>query len=878
MVTKKTGELRPCCDFRKLNEISVPDHFPCARIDTLIEKLGDAEFYSQVDCTGGFLQIPLTEEASFKCGITTDNQIYQFTRLPFGLRSATSIFNRTMQKVLFGLEENTLSYVDDISVHTKHGGFQGHLQALRKVFERFLLFNIKLSPHKCHFFQRKMTFLGHEIGKDSYSPAAVNVKTILDFPRPTNLKQARRYVGMLSFFRTFLPFFSTNIEPLTRLTKKDRKFEWGHDQETSFQWGKKAISEKPILQYPNYDKDFHIMVDSSGVAQGGVLLQLADNSKSRYNVIAYCSRMLSEAERNAPAVKNEVKGINFCLRTFRPHIFMSKVSVHTDHKPLTYIQGKTDAHPSLARWLIEWQNYDLEVVHIEGGKNKVADALSRAGEDTPLDELKNVPELNDIAEFPVCLACTPAKPIIVASDISSHVLLRISDDQNYLVDIVAEQRKDRFLGAIISYLEKGEIPCEVPEREHPEIILEAEQCVIGSDRTLRCKVNSLTKLKRQYATQPIVIPDSLKPLVFDYFHLSPLCGGHLNWRKTYQKCTKYYWRHMFRDVYSWCRACSSCLMRNNPSPLPRVPLHPVTNNTLFSRIYIDACGPFKTSANGMKHIVNICCAFTKYTISVAVPDLRSTTLARVLLNNCLLVYGCCSEIITDQARYFTSDFYRELCNLLYISKKFSTPYHSEGHGIVERAFRTYQNMLAKYVAADHRDFDEWLPFMSFCFNTSVHEATGESPFFLMFARDPIFHVQEIIDPKHSMPVVDADVGLFKATLIHALRDAWSLAYEHNQKRNREMKRQYDKHAKDTNICVGDRVMLQHTVVKPGLSRKFLLPWTGIFRVIGIEEPHAVIVSCVAPQAKPKRVHLNQLKKAFSLEGPACTVPPSMDPR
>jgi hypothetical protein len=228
--------------------------------------------------------------------------------------------------------------------------------------------------------------------------------------------------------------------------------------------------------------------------------------------------------------------------------------------------------------------------------------------------------------------------------------------------------------------------------------------------------------------------------------------------------------------------------------------------------------------------------------------------------------------VTDNAKSFTSDFFKEFCSLLYVNKKYACPHWSQGNAATERTFRTFHNILAKYISRDEPDFDEYLDAACFCYNTSVHSSTGESPFFLMFGRDPIFCVDQIVDPKVRDPVALTDTAEFKQTMVKCLRKAWWIASEEHTEAQKRFKAQYDKKVRLPTITVGDRVLLRNYDGKVNTSKKFHLPWKGLFRVVGIEGVHVDLVSCSAPQSNPRRVHINQVKKCLEELGPACTVP------
>jgi hypothetical protein len=257
---------------------------------------------------------------------------------------------------------------------------------------------------------------------------------------------------------------------------------------------------------------------------------------------------------------------------------------------------------------------------------------------------------------------------------------------------------------------------------------------------------------------------------------------------------------------------------------------------------------------------------------VAIPDAKGRTIARAFLNNCYFRYGGCTEILTDNATSFTSDFFRELCSLLYINKSYSIPHWSQGNSVTERTFRTFHNILSKYISKEDPDFDEFLDCASFCYNTSVHSSTGETPYFLMFGRDPLFAIDQILDSRVHKTSEIIDYNDFKQKLVLNLRTAWTEAAKRIEIAQNKGADQYDKKLKILKIEVGDRVLLRNYAGKIGTSKKFHLPWKGIFRVIGIDGINVTIISCLSPQAKPKTVHINQIKKCFEQLGPACTLP------
>uniref|UniRef100_A0A8R1EF31 Reverse transcriptase domain-containing protein n=1 Tax=Caenorhabditis japonica TaxID=281687 RepID=A0A8R1EF31_CAEJA len=350
LVKKKSGALRVCLDFRRLNDITIPDNFPLPRIDAILEKVGGARYFSSLDMANGYLQLRLDAESSYKCGFITETKVFAYTHLPFGLKSAASYFQRALKTVLANMDRDVLVYIDDILIYSQD--FGQHIATLRNVFERFRQFNLKVSPKKCEFLKKAITFLGHTITESNYTPNEANVKSIAEMSTPKNLAETRRFVGMVGFFRKFLPNLATVAEPLTRLNRKNEKFRWETPQQEAFDTLREALLDKPILAFPDYEKPFHLFCDASAVGLGAALMQAETEEEKHFKAIAYTSRTLADSETRWPAIQVELLAIIFALRHFRPYICLSKIILHSDHRPLSYLLSKHKVNDNLARWLI----------------------------------------------------------------------------------------------------------------------------------------------------------------------------------------------------------------------------------------------------------------------------------------------------------------------------------------------------------------------------------------------------------------------------------------------------------------------------------------------------------------------------------------------
>ena len=306
IVRKKTGEIRLCVDFRKLNAISIRDSFPLPRVEEALQAVQAAVWFSSFDLAQGYLQMAMEEEdiekTAFRAG---SSGLYEFTRMPFGLTNAGASFCRLMEMCIGDQQYVTLLfYLDDICIFAETADQM--LDRIEFVFSRLKEFNLKIKPKKSHFFQTSVTFLGHILSANGVSPNPEKVAKIKDWPTPKTPKEVHSFVGLASYYRRFIPNFAKWAGPLHALIvpasfkQKIRRGEMKKSDLPEFQWTpacqegfdqlKKALTEAPVLAYPDYSKPFVLETDASLKGLGAVLSQKGDDNEIR--VVAYASRSL----------------------------------------------------------------------------------------------------------------------------------------------------------------------------------------------------------------------------------------------------------------------------------------------------------------------------------------------------------------------------------------------------------------------------------------------------------------------------------------------------------------------------------------------------------------------------------------------------------
>ena len=293
LVRKKDGSVRFCVDYRRLNDKTRKDSYPLPNISEILDSLSGASWFSVVDCHSGFWQCAMAEDDRSKTAFATHGGLYEFNVMPFGLANAPATFQRLMELVLQGVPwEKRFIFLDDLLA--PGNSFSVAVENLKLMLTRLQRANLKLKPTKCQLFQRSVKYLGHIVSGDGVRCDPDKVSAVWDWPTPICVTDIRSFVGLASYYRRFIPNFSSVAAPLHKLTEKGRKFLWDNECAVAFQSLKDSLTSAPVLSYPNSTDPFILDVDASGFATGAVLSQV-QNSKEK--VICYDSKSLNKTQR-----------------------------------------------------------------------------------------------------------------------------------------------------------------------------------------------------------------------------------------------------------------------------------------------------------------------------------------------------------------------------------------------------------------------------------------------------------------------------------------------------------------------------------------------------------------------------------------------------
>jgi len=374
MVKKSDGTFRMAIDYRNLNAITVFHAEPACSIEEDLYKFSGAKYFSELDLTKAYYQIPLTERAKPLTAFPTHRGLMEFTRLPFGLVTACATYIRLMRIVLEGLP-NVTFYFDNIFIYGI--SWKEHLDSLRSVLDCLRKHGLTARPSKCKFGYDQIHYLGFIVDGKHLRPQFDKVEAMLKVPLPVTKKLLRSFLGMISFYRMFIPQVSSLTSPLSDLLRKGvhEPLKWTNDLTAKFQQLKAAMASEPILKIPDVNLPFVLRTDASNSGIGAVLLQYVDNHPYP---VAYASRKLLDRETKYSTIERECLAIVFGVQKFDYYLMGKEFILEVDHKPLVYLKNFRRSNNRVVRWALSLQPYKFRLVHVAGRDNVGADLLSRS--------------------------------------------------------------------------------------------------------------------------------------------------------------------------------------------------------------------------------------------------------------------------------------------------------------------------------------------------------------------------------------------------------------------------------------------------------------------------------------------------------------------
>jgi transposase InsO family protein len=867
-VRKKNGKFRMCIDYRSLNKITVKDKYPLPDAESVIEQMQGAKYFSQLDLAHGYHQCVLQPEDIEKTTFRTMFGAYEWKVMTFGFSNAVPAFVRLMNNTLHKqLGKCCMVFIDDIVIYSKTR--EQHVIDCRNVMQSIADAGLYVNWAKSLFDVEQVQYLGLNISRHGITPFADKVETVRNWERPTTIYHLRSFLGAVGYYRKFIYNFSNIARPLTDLTKsnvnRDKavsdnltmtkwgrkqkterigKQEWNDDCEAAFLQLKEALCSHPVLKLPDPSLPYEIMTDASKKAVGAVLMQRDENGE--LHPIAFYSAKHTDAESNYPVHEFELLAIFKSLKQWRHLLIGSKISLYTDHKPLTHLLSQEKLSPRQERWITYLADYDVDILAVSGTSNKVSDCLSRYNYDgltNLVDDIKkefvnsvhtgysSIAMSYAINGFEAVSQLQPSTVTFEDSDLSNDDCnLEVVGPTSFLggtqatfasisVDQIRQSLQDAYSSDPLAKL--------VIAGKHAYSDLKLQNNVIvridrDGNSQLYIPANAIIT-NSQLRTEHPVEGDILRPTCSLREELLRQVhnNGHIGAGKMVHMMVKsFYWPKMRLSVIDFVRGCKKCQMNKSRTHKEYGKLRslelPVRR---WARINMDFIVAMPTTSKGYDAIMVVIDAYSKR--AHFIPTHSTATAqqtAQLFYEHIWKLHGLPVKIISDRDSKFTSNFWVSLMKLLGTEIAMSTPFHPQTDGLVERLNLTLKEMLRAFSDNARLHWDTFLPAAEYVYNSTYQSSTKDTPFMIDTNQQPLdthnIAVQKIIENVSESDLETAfNYDDLSTQFIRDWNDNLMLARENLKDAQERMEKYYNRARSDIEqqaFQVGDNVYLDGT--------------------------------------------------------------------
>ncbi|XP_061878364.1 uncharacterized protein K02A2.6-like [Entelurus aequoreus] len=705
-ILKKNGKVRICGDFTvTLNPALCAEHYPIPRIEDLFASLAGGQRFSKLDLANAYLQVPVQESSRKYLTITTQKGMFCYNRLPFGITSAPSIFQRVMDQVLQGLP-NVHCFLDDILVTGENDA--DHLKNLDAVLGRLGKFGLRVQKEKCEFFKSSLEYLGHVIDKKGLHKSPEKLKAIAEAPAPINVSQLRSFLGLINYYGRFVKNMATMLSPLHELLHTGVAWKWSPECEKAFKAAKDHLQSEQVLTHYDPRLPLRIACDASPYGVGAVLSHVMPGGEER--PIAFASRTLSKAEQNYAQIEREALGIIFGVRKFHAYLYGCHFTLLTDHRPLTSILSPSKATPPMAaarlqRWALVLAAHNYTIQYRKAADHGNADGLSRL----PLQVAHG------------------EKPDAV-DRVTVHHLETLPVDSE---DIRKGTKYDPVLSRVVDMVVSGQFVGTVGQNDalapfymRRDELTVIQGCLLWGSR--------------------VVVPPALRPQLLKELH-----AGHPGMVKMKAIARSHvWWPGLDAQIEQQARTCSTC-QRNQKNPALS-PLHTWPwPGSPWQRIHVDFAGPFE----GHMFLV-VVDAYSKWP---EVQVMKTTTTEKTVqaLRSMFARNGVPETLVSDNGPQFTAAEFGAFLRANGVKHKRSAPFHPATNGQAERFVQTLKRSLKASrgtFTLQHR-----VEAFLLSYRNAPHMTTSESPA-MLFLRRRLRSRLDLVKPNVSATVELAQEG------------------------------------------------------------------------------------------------------------------------
>ena len=678
MVQKADGSWRPCGDYRRLNLVTKPDLYPPPHMEDLTARLTGMRIFSKLDLRKGYWQVPVAAADIQKTAVITPFGLWEFLRMPFGLRNAGQSFQRFMDVVLRGLQF-VFVYLDDILVASRTQA--EHRLHLQEVLQRLQEHGLVINKEKCTFNSEKVDYLGHQVSAEGIRPLPARVSAIAEFPPPSTRGELQSFLGMINFYRRFMKGAAATLKPLTDATRgkgsRNSRLQWNQHMASAFKEAKVSLARAAELAHPDPACKLALAVDASDHHIGGVLQQ--QTAEGEWQPLSFFSRKLNHAESRYSTYDRELLACVGGIRHFRFMLEGRKFQLLTDHKPLVGALHRTSDPWSARqqRHLSYVAEYTEDIRHVAGSENVVADTLSRPASST---STTSTTSSSTTSLGPAYAAAVAATPTVGPLDWEELAVAQATCPE------VKMLQQSRTLSLEKVTVKGAQVWCDV------------------STGQLR----------------PIVTAQ-FRERVFEHVH----CLAHAGTRATTRLINnRFVWPGMAADVRAWCRNCENCnrakVHIQEKTPIEKIPI-PAAR---FSHVHVDIVGPYSPSKEGYTHVLTMVDRTTRWPETALLKGISAEEVLDGFVSGWIARYGVPTKVTTDRGSQFTSELWRTWCTCHGIQHVQTTSFHPQSNGMVERWHRQLKDALRARNAAEK--WAEHLPWVLLGLRAAPKEESGIS--------------------------------------------------------------------------------------------------------------------------------------------------------
>lgn len=672
IVKKRDTTIRLCLDARKLNEITKSQFDSPQNIDTLLSTIGKKEIFTKLDLKNSFWLIPLARESRKYTGFMVDGHVYQFKVVPFGLQSATSSLVRAMQHILDKYEKFCFHYVDDILVFSENA--EEHFDHLNIIMNALDSAGLKLNIQKCQFYQDSVQYLGYRVGKEGISIDKERLDEIKNYPRPKNLKMLRGFLGMLNYYKKFIPRISEMEIPLIELLRKEIKWIWDTRRQTAFENLKKSFHENLLLYSPDFSLPFILRTDASDHSIAAELTQLQAGTEIP---ICFISRILKSHERRYAVCEKEMAAIVFAITKLKFYLTSAKFTLETDHSALASLMNNRFANSRIYRWTLLIQEFSFNIKHRPGKENVTADALTR----------NKTPDTENPHQFTVALN-------------------RFTTTQGLYTEnnVIQSQTKLTHIREILhrKHIHRG---YTLKDDFIIKLIRDDELYVLDSDLTKTIVSNIHTKF------------------------------GHIGVRKTWLIFREtFYAQKDLQIIKDIIKDCHTCCLGKNKNHKNKNQVGSIITSQPLEIVAIDYVSNLITTQKGYKNMLVIIDCFSKYVKIYPTRRCNTKTTIALLEKYCKTI-GKPQKLLTDNATYFNNEKFIQHWTQREVDIIFTSIRHPQANP-AERYIQELLRFLRITTQDKHTDWIQHIQAVEDFINHTPSTITQTTPITAMLGEEP----------------------------------------------------------------------------------------------------------------------------------------------